>query len=223
MAMKTTRTDDTQETRSSSETERREPVYANVNPHGNKASAKQGDRESMTNVDPNTGEETYPNRDAITGTPGSHPVGVGIGAAAAGATGAAIGSVVPGVGTAVGAAIGAVVGAVGGGYAGKGVAEQIYPTEEDAYWREEYPRREYADRDRGYTYDIDYKDAYRFGYLAAHRYADYDFETVEPSLIEDWSQQHGSSRLEWSVARSAVRDAWTRARTSQHSTPSGRP
>src|SRR3954451_24907539 len=83
------------------------------------------------------------NPDAITGAPGSHPVGTGIGAAAAGAAGAAIGSVVPGVGTVVGGAVGAVVGAVAGGLAGKGIAEAVNPTDEDAYWRDEYSRRPY--------------------------------------------------------------------------------
>src|SRR5437870_4225921 len=94
------------------------------------------------------------NPDAITGTPGSHPVGTGVGAAAAGAAGAAIGSVVPGVGTAIGGAVGAVVGAVAGGLAGKGVAEAINPTEEEEYWRSEFRNRAY------YTPGMDYETDY---------------------------------------------------------------
>ena len=51
------------------------------------------------------------NRDPITGAPGSHPVGTGLGAAGGGAAGAAIGTAVGGpVGAVVGAAAGAVVG-----------------------------------------------------------------------------------------------------------------
>jgi phage tail tape-measure protein len=70
------------------------------------------------------------NRDPITGTPGAHPVGVGLGAAAGGmATGAAVGTVAGPVGTAVGAA----VGAIAGGLAGKGIAEKIDPTVEETY------------------------------------------------------------------------------------------
>ena len=69
-----------------------------------------------------------PNRDPITGAPGSHPIGTGLGAAVGGvAAGAAIGSVAGPVGTAVGAAAGAVV----GGLAGKGVAETVEPTVDD--------------------------------------------------------------------------------------------
>ena len=66
-----------------------------------------------------------PHRDPITGTPGAHPVGTGLGAAAGGiAAGAAVGTVAGPVGTVVGAA----AGAVAGGLAGKGVAETVDPT-----------------------------------------------------------------------------------------------
>jgi hypothetical protein len=66
------------------------------------------------------------NRDPITGAPGAHPVGVGLGAAAGGiAAGAAAGTLAAGpVGTVVGAAVGAVAGAFGG----KAVAEHFDPT-----------------------------------------------------------------------------------------------
>src|SRR5258705_8003526 len=77
----------------------------------------------------NIGRDSNP--DPITGAPGAHPIGTGVGAAGAGAAGAAIGAVAG----PVGAAVGAVVGAVAGGLAGKGVAEAVNPTEEDAYWR----------------------------------------------------------------------------------------
>src|SRR5437868_6392595 len=82
------------------------------------------------------------NRDPITGAPGAHPVGTGLGAAAGGAaTGAAIGSVAGPAGTAAGIVAGAVV----GGLAGKGIAEKIDPTAEEAYWRENYRTRDYGD------------------------------------------------------------------------------
>ena len=84
------------------------------------------------------------NPDPITGAPGSHPVGTGVGAALGGAAaGAAAASVAGPVGTVVGAAVGAVV----GGLAGKGVAEAIDPTVEDAYWRENFKRRPYVRHD----------------------------------------------------------------------------
>lgn len=66
------------------------------------------------------------NRDPISGAPGAHPVGTGLGAAAGGvAAGAAVGAIAGPVGMAVGAG----VGAVAGGLAGKGVAEAVDPTD----------------------------------------------------------------------------------------------
>src|SRR6185295_3784278 len=85
-----------------------------------------------------TPKQGEPNRDPISGAPGAHPVGTGLGAAAGGmAAGAAAGTVAGPVGTVIGAAIGAVA----GGLAGKGVAEMIDPTVEEAYWRETYVSR----------------------------------------------------------------------------------
>jgi phage tail tape-measure protein len=101
------------------------------------------------------------NRDPITGAPGSHPVGTGLGAAAGGiAAGAAVGTVAGPVGTLVGAVAGAVI----GGLAGKGIAESIDPTVEEAYWRENYASRPYVAS--GATFD-DYGPAYRYGEVAA--------------------------------------------------------
>jgi hypothetical protein len=144
------------------------------------------------------------NRDPLSGTPGAHPVGVGVGAAAVGvATGAAAGSVAGPVGTAVGAAVGAVV----GGLAGKGIAERIDPTVEDTYWREQYTTRPYANA--GASYD-DYGPAYRYGVDAYGRYPGRGFDEIEPDLGTGWPTARGSSRLEWHEARHASRDAWDR-------------
>ena len=88
------------------------------------------------------------NRDPITGAPGSHPIGTGVGATGGGvagmAAGAAIGTAVaPGVGTVIGGVAGAVAGGVGGGYAGKAAAEAVNPTDETAYWRDNFRTRPY--------------------------------------------------------------------------------
>jgi uncharacterized protein YcfJ len=96
------------------------------------------------------------NLDPLTGEPGAHPVGTGVGAVSGGAAGAAIGT----VGGPIGTAVGAVVGAIAGGLAGKGVAEMIDPTAEDAYWRERHGEQSFA---RGRAYE-DYASAYRAGY-----------------------------------------------------------
>ena len=69
----------------------------------------------MTNTYTNTKDQ---NRDPITGAPGAHPVGTGVGAASGGVAGAAVGTVVGGP---VGAVVGAAVGAIAGGLAGAGL------------------------------------------------------------------------------------------------------
>ena len=62
-------------------------------------------------------------------------MGTGVGAVLGGvAAGAATGSVAGPIGTVVGAAVGAVL----GGLAGKGVAESIDPTAEQAYRKDNY-------------------------------------------------------------------------------------
>jgi phage tail tape-measure protein len=120
------------------------------------------------------------NPDPITGEPGAHPIGVGAGAAAGGATGAAVGM----IGGPIGAAVGAAIGAVTGGLAGKGVAEAIDPTAEDAYWRENHSRQPYA-KDRSYD---EYAPAYRTGYEGASRHftPGTRFEDAESKLRQDY-------------------------------------
>jgi hypothetical protein len=142
------------------------------------------------------------NRDPITGEPGAHPVGAGLGAAAGGAAAGAAAGMAAGP---IGAAVGAVVGGVAGGYAGKAVAEQIDPTAEHDYWREEYPRRDY------YAEEYDYDSvapAYQFGWESRARYRDRTWDEMEPQLRDEW--QKSDRELAWDRARSASRDAWDR-------------
>lgn len=144
------------------------------------------------------------NRDPITKAPGSHPVGTGLGAAAGGmAAGAATGTVAGPVGTVVGAAVGAVV----GGLAGKGIAEKIDPTAEDAYWQANYASRPYVNRD--YTYD-DYGPAYRYGIDYYRTNPSRKFDEAEVEMRRDWEHRKGKSRLRWDDARHATRDAYQR-------------
>lgn len=151
------------------------------------------------------------NADPITGEPGSHPLGTGVGAAGGAAAGAAIGSVAGPLGTLVGGAIGAVVGAVAGHNAG----EAINPTEEDSYWREHSATTEYFGQSRSlYTdvnYDRDYQHAYRIGYESRPNYGeDVSFEEAEAVLKLKWEAAKGDSRLTWEQAKPAVKDAWNR-------------
>ena len=146
------------------------------------------------------------NLDPISGAPGAHPVGTGLGALAGGAAaGAAAGTVVGPVGTVIGAAIGAIV----GGLAGKSVAESVDPTVEDAYWRENYRDRPYVSSDSAASYD-DYGPAYGYGVDAYRNNPERSFEEVEPGLSRDWNGRRGSSNLEWDRAKHASKDAWQR-------------
>lgn len=152
---------------------------------------------------PKQPEDTNP--DPITGAPGAHPVGVGVGAASAGAAGAIIGGIVGGP---VGAAIGAAVGTVTGGMAGKGVAESVNPTVEDAYWQENFSRRPYVKSGTNYA---DLRPAYQHGWESRGRYTGKGFVDAEPHLRRDWEGGPNGARMEWDKARDAVRDAWDRA------------
>jgi phage tail tape-measure protein len=79
-------------------------------------------------MDDNTATQAGTNRDPITGAPGAHPVGVGLGAAVGGiAAGAAAGTLAAGP---IGTVVGAAAGAIAGGLSGKAVAEHFDPTKE---------------------------------------------------------------------------------------------
>lgn len=146
------------------------------------------------------------NRDPITGQPGAHPVGTGIGAAGAGAAGAAIGA----AGGPVGAIVGGVVGAVIGGLIGKSTGEAVNPTVEDEYWQNTYKSRPYVEEGRAYN---DYQPAYRTGYEGYGRYYESGrtYSEVEPHLQRDYETNYSRTGLSWENARHATRDAWERA------------
>jgi hypothetical protein len=153
------------------------------------------------------------NADPITGEPGSHPVGTGLGATGGAAAGAAIGSAAGPVGTVVGGAVGAVV----GGLAGHAAGEAMDPTVEDAYWRENSINQPYYSATRNthpdLDYDRDYRGAYRVGYENRSAYGpDARFEDAEPDLRTKWEQTKAESRLSWEEAKHASRDAWNRIR-----------
>src|SRR3954468_23478337 len=153
------------------------PERRNMNV-GREPDRRAGYAHTGTRVDRDTDRDAgaNANRDPITGAPGAHPVGTGLGAAAGGmAAGAAAGSVAGPVGTAVGAAVGAIV----GGLAGKGIAEQIDPTIEEAYWRENYKTRPYVSNNESFD---DYGPAYMYGVDNYARYEGRTFDQVEPEL-----------------------------------------
>ena len=146
------------------------------------------------------------NRDPITGAPGSHPVGVGIGGAAGGAAaGALAGTMFGPIGTLIGAAAGVAIGAA----AGKGVAERIDPTGEIEYWREEHANRPYVQSSS--DFDRDYSAAYGYGLQARENRAGRTWEDSEAELQREWDSARGTSKLEWAQAQPAIRDSWDRA------------
>ena len=143
------------------------------------------------------------NRDPLTGTPGSHPVGTGIGAAAGGiAAGAAAGTLAAGP---VGTVIGAAVGAVAGGLAGKAVAEKLDPTVIDDYWKDRYSREPYYEREMSFD---DYRPSYQLGAEARQRYPERSFDEVESDLSREYETARGTSRLSWEKAKRSARAAW---------------
>lgn len=146
------------------------------------------------------------NLDPITGEPGAHPVGTGVGAAGAGTIGTVVGAVVGGP---VGAAIGAVVGSVAGGLAGKSAAEKINPTVEDDYWRNNHTSQPYFDKAHDYN---DYQPAYQAGYEGYGRYGvtGRTYDDAEPDLRSDYEKDRGGAGLAWDKAKYATKDAWHR-------------
>lgn len=162
------------------------------------------DRSNIDRKNANGKNDVNSNRDPITGASGAHPVGTGVGAVAGGiAAGAAAGTVAGPVGMAAGA----VVGAVAGGLAGKGVAEQIDPTVEEGYWRDNFSSRSYVSKGDSFS---DYGPAYRYGLDSYGRSEGRTFEESESDLKRDWQSSKGESNLSWDRARHASRDAWQR-------------
>lgn len=144
------------------------------------------------------------NPDPLTGQPGSHPLGTGVGAAGVGTIATAVGGAVGGP---VGAVVGAAVGAVAGGLVGKRAAEAIDPTVENEYWRSNYHSRPYYEAGRSYE---DYEPAYRTGYEGYSAYSGRSYHEVELDLQRNYERDRGGAGLAWEKAKHATRDAWDR-------------
>ncbi len=146
------------------------------------------------------------NPDPLTGEPGSHPVGTGIGAAGVGATATAIGGAVGGP---IGAVVGAAVGAVAGGLAGKGVAESIDPTVHDEYWKQKHATQPYAGNG---PYD-QYSGAYRTGYRGMMRHGtEKSYTDVESDLKSEYESTKDHAAVGWEHAKEATKAAYEHAR-----------
>ena len=81
------------------------------------------------------------------------------------------------------------------------------PSAEDAYWRDNYIHRPYADQTLSYDY---YRPAYRYGWESRTRFMNRRWDQVEKDLGRGWRENRGPSRLGWTDAKQAARDAWVR-------------
>ncbi len=144
------------------------------------------------------------NRDPITGTPGAHPIGTGVGAASGGIAGAAVGMVLGGP---VGSVIGATVGAVAGGLSGSSAGEAVNPTAEESFWRETYIREPYYIQGRNFEY---YAPGFRAGWEGRVRYDGRTFEGAESDLAAAYNASKSEIEPSWIDIRPAARAAWNR-------------
>lgn len=86
--------------------------------------------------------------------------------------------------------------------------------DEDTYWRSNWRSRPYA---TGSSYDYDYyQPGYRYGYEAANRYADRDWNDVETDLRSSWDRYEHRGTSTWDQVKDAVRDAWDRVTGNRH-------
>jgi phage tail tape-measure protein len=168
-----------------------------------KQTQKQGSpADSETTAAESTAERR--NEDPLSGEAGAHPMGTGIGAAVGGAAaGAAAGS----VGGPVGTVLGTIVGGVAGAYAGKALAENIDPTAEDEYWRNEYRQRPYYSEN--YSYE-DFAPAYRAGWEVYDPQTATTWQEREAIARQRWEGEGGAPTMTWEEARLASKDAYER-------------
>ncbi len=107
------------------------------------------------------------------------------------------------VGGPIGAAVGGVVGAVAGGAAGHAAGEAVNPTEEAAFWRDNYNKRPYYVTGKPYS---EYEPAYRYGWESAARpeYRGRKFNEVEGDLEKGWDKAKGTTGRAWHDVKDAT-------------------
>jgi hypothetical protein len=86
--------------------------------------------------------------------------------------------------------------------------DQMAWDDEDRYWRANYRTRPYASS-AGHDYDL-YQPGYRYGYDAANRYQNRNWNDVESDLERDWDTYQYRGTSTWQQVKAAVRDAWDR-------------
>jgi hypothetical protein len=144
------------------------------------------------------------NRDPLTGTPGSHPLGTVAGAASGGMAGIVVGLAVGGP---IGSVIGAAIGAVAGGLSGKSIAEAVNPTAEEIYWKETYIREPYYEPGKAYDY---YAPGFRAGWEGRVRFDGRTFADAEGDLAAAYILRKTELDPSWLDIRHAAEAAWNR-------------
>lgn len=158
-------------------------------------------------------EKPHRHPDPITGEPGAHPLGAGVGALGGGLAGAAIGA----LGGPLGVVIGTAAGSFAGGLLGREIAESadpldrvveaISPQEEEDYWRQQHRLEPYFDPAMTFA---DYAPAYRLGYETRDLQGEPLSDAVEAALSSRWEEAKGDSRLSWQQAKPAIFAVWQR-------------
>ena len=80
--------------------------------------------------------------------------------------------------------------------------------DDDGYWRSNYRTRPYASAS-GRNYEF-YQSAYRYGYEAAQRFPEHDWNEVVFDLAREWTTYDPDAPAPWDQISSAVRDSWDR-------------
>jgi hypothetical protein len=132
-----------------------------------------------------------------------HELGGAVGMAVIGVAGGIMGAVAGPVGVVAAAAVGGAL----GGVVGESIARDVNPTLEETYWGHTYHTRPYIIVGHGYE---SYRPAYRVGIDGYLANPTENFDSLEPSLRNNWNIARGNSKLEWSEAREAARDAFSR-------------
>ena len=79
--------------------------------------------------------------------------------------------------------------------------------DEDAFWRRNFSTRPYTSSAPDYTV---WEGGYRYGYEAANRHPDREWDDVEPELARGWDSYAHGGESRWEHIKHAVRDAWDR-------------
>ena len=86
--------------------------------------------------------------------------------------------------------------------------------DEESYWRTNWRSRPYASSGSN-SYDY-YQPGYRYGFDAAKRYRDKNWNDVESDLRTGWNSYEHRGSSTWENVKDAVRDAWDRVTGHRH-------